>query len=92
MTYDWRVQVIAYGERDGWTSKRVDTPYFELRSNAQFGGIWDQDGAAITAARCFEKLLQDGDEVAVAVTAVDGSIPTKFYQYTLRDASLEAVK
>ncbi len=86
--YDWRVQVIAYGVRDGWHSKLVDTPHFELRSNVVFGGVWNQDGAAITAARFFERLLITGDTVNVIVIAVDDSGPIKHYTYTVTSDGL----
>ncbi|ORW08448.1 MULTISPECIES: hypothetical protein [Mycolicibacter] len=73
-SYDWRVQVRVVGCRDGWDRTLVDTPIFELRSNAQFGGIWaDPQTAAQVAAQMFSGLTAPGDQTYVTVTAIDGS-------------------
>lgn len=70
--YDWRVQVRITGTRDGWGSTLVDTPTFELRSNAQFGGIWSStDTVAKVARDMFAGLVQPNDQIHVSVSSVD---------------------
>lgn len=75
-TYDWRVQVRVTGERNGWARTLVDTPTFELRSSAQFGGIWsDHETVSAVARDMFVGLAMSGDEIHVTVVAADGSGP-----------------
>lgn len=77
--YDWRVQVRVTGQRGGRNSTLVDTPTFELRSNAQFGGMWVNAGSVAKTARdMFARLAQPGDDIHVTVNALDGSQP--YYQ------------
>ena len=70
--YDWRVQVRVTGQRAGWSRTLVDTPVFELRSSAQFGGVWTRDDAAKVARDMFLSLTQAGDDVRVEVASLDG--------------------
>jgi hypothetical protein len=70
--YDWRVQVRITGTRDGWSKTLVDTPVFELRSNAQFGSIWPSaNGVAKTARDMFANLVQPDDQIHVIVCAAE---------------------
>lgn len=76
--YDWRLQVRIVRDRDGWTTGVVDTPSFELRSNALYGGIYGRDTAALTAWDMFRPLLSAGDTAYITVCAIDGS---EYQQY-----------
>lgn len=71
-SYDHRVQVRVTGTRDGWSRTLVDTPVFELRSNAQFGGIWTQQDAVLVARNMFASLLQTGDVMRIDIANLDG--------------------
>lgn len=70
--YNWRVQVRITGTRNGWGRTLVDTPAFELRSNAQFGAIWSSaDTVAAVAHAMFVELTQPDDQVHVTVCAAE---------------------
>lgn len=79
--YNWRVHVRITGTRDGWGRTLVDTPTFELRSNAQFGGIWSSaDSVASVARDMFAGLTESGDQVHVTVSGLDelGTVDTSY--------------
>lgn len=79
--YDWRVQVRVTGKRDGWSRTLVDTPAFELRSNAQFGGVWSSpDTVAKVARDMFAGLVEPDDQIQVTVSSADDS--TKYAIHT----------
>lgn len=70
--FNWRVQVRVTGTRDGWGKTLVDTPTFELRSNAQFGSIWSSPDIVAKVARdMFAGLVTADDQTHVTVSSVD---------------------
>lgn len=87
VAYDWRIAVMVVGTRNGWVSRLIDTPTFELRSNAQFGGMWSSPESVARVARdMFSGLARGGDDIHVSVSSIDGtqSLSTSFKMETVR--------
>lgn len=87
-TYNWSLRVRVSGTRNGWHSVSItDTPAFELRSNAQYGGIWsDAETAALVARNMFQGLTQAGDTIHVIVTPADGTGDVHSFEYVTEGA------
>ena len=71
--FDHRISVRVTGQRDGWFRTMVNTPVFELRSDAQFGGVWTQSDAVKVARDMFAGLAQPGDVIHIDISGLDGS-------------------
>lgn len=79
--YDWRVSARVIGQRNGWSRTLVDTPTFELRSNALYVGIWDRDAALAVVRDMFTGLMAPGDELYITISDVAGDEPVTTHCY-----------
>lgn len=68
---NWRVTVRVTGTRNGWNVTLVDTPTFELRSNAQFGSIYSSADMVESVARdMFSRIAAPDDTIHVTVSEI----------------------
>lgn len=70
--YNWAARVRVIRNKDGWVSQIIDTPIFELRSNAQFGSvISSRDQAEKMVFDMYAPLLTENDTVYIDVWSAD---------------------